>query len=165
MSADIEITRESKPGLVVIGLQRAAFHAGNAAVDFAVRRACSLIDRARREAVQIVFIQQAHGHGPFAHGSDGWRLIDQVQPTFPDWVVQACEGDIFANTNLRAQLQAIGVGRLVFTGLDADSIAASSQSAKALGFDTVLAHGDTGGDDAFVPSADGLTGADTMSFA
>ena len=159
MSADIEITCESKPCLVVIGMQRAAFSAGDATADFAVRRACSLIDRARRDGVQIVFVQQARGHGPLAHGSDGWRLIDLVQPTFPDWVVQAARDDIFADTNLCAQLQAIGIERLMFTGLDADSVEASQQSASALGFDVVM------GDADYAAPTGQSNGADTLSFA
>ncbi len=161
MSAQNEI----KPGLVVIGMQHAAFHAGDAAADFAVRRTCSLIDRARRDGVQIVFIQQTRGHGPLAYGGQGWRLIDLVQPCFPDWVVQASEADIFAHTNLCAQLRAIGINRLVVAGLDADSVEVSCQSAMELGFEAALAAGDQASEDAFMALAGRPAGADTLSFA
>lgn len=94
---------------------------------FAVRRICAQVDKARRENIQIVFVREAAR-------SDGWGLVDALNPRFPDWVVARHDRDIFAGANLAAQLRAVGIGRLVLAGDDA-CIEASQTAAREMGFE------------------------------
>jgi nicotinamidase-related amidase len=133
-------TQDTRSALVIIDMQNAMFH-GKAKphdADFVVRRVCALIDRARREDVQIVFVQ--HAGAGLEHGSDGWRLIAALRPQFPDWVVDKMGASIFAGTNLAAQLKAVGIKRLILAGASTDDgIATSCREAVERGFDVVLA--------------------------
>ncbi len=94
---------------------------------FAVRRVCAAVDKARREKTQIVFVREAAR-------SDGWGLVDALNPRFPDWVVARHDRDIFSSGNLAAQLRAVGIDRLVLAG-DEACIDASQAAAEMLGFD------------------------------
>lgn len=131
---------QPKSALVVIDMQRALFdgpdrpHDG----DFIVRRLCALVDRARREEVQIVFVQHCSEAHP--KGSPGWRLIEPLQPRFPDWVIAKDRPGIFHGTNLSAQLKAVGITRLILAGARTDhGIDTSCRVAAELGFEVVLA--------------------------
>jgi len=137
MIPDIQDIRSA---LVVIDMQNAMFHGKSQPhdADFVVRRVCALVDRARREGAQIVFVQHA-GEG-LEHGSDAWRLIAALRPQFPDWVVDKMGASIFAGTNLAAQLKAVGIKRLILAGASTDDgIAQSCREAAERGFDVVLA--------------------------
>ncbi len=132
--------QDIRSALIVVDMQNATFHGAAKPhdADFVVRRVCALIDRARREDAQIVFVQHA-GDGR-AHGSDDWRLITALRPQYPDWVVDKTGASIFAGTNLAAQLKAVGIRRLIVAGAATDDgIAASCREAVDRGFDVVLA--------------------------
>ena len=133
-------TQDTRSALVVVDMQNAMFHGAAKPhdADFVVRRVCALIDRARREGAQIVFVQ--HAGGGLDHGSDGWRLIAALRPQFPDWVVDKLGASIFAGTNLAAQLKAVGIRRLILAGASTDDgIAQSCREAVSRGFEVVLA--------------------------
>jgi len=133
-------TQDIRSALVVVDMQNAMFHGAAKPhdADFVVRRVCALVERARREEVQIVFVQHAGPECP--HGSDGWRLIAALRPQFPDWVIDKPGASIFAGTNLSAQLKAIGIRRLILAGVSTDDgIAASCREAAERGFAVVLA--------------------------
>ncbi len=131
---------DSSSALVVIELQAAVVHGAARPhdADFVVRRICALIDRARREGAQVVFVQH---EGPGRErNSDGWKLIAALRPQFPDWVVTKTGASIFAGGNLAAQLKATGIKRLVLAGVSTDcSVEASCQDAAEHGFEVVLA--------------------------
>ena len=133
-------TPDTRSALVVVDMQNAMFHGAAKPHDgdFVVRRICALVDRARREGAQIVFVQ--HAGEDRVHGSDGWRLIAALRPQFPDWVVDKLGASIFAGTNLAAQLKAVGIRRLIVAGVSTDDgIATSCREAADRGFEVVLA--------------------------
>ncbi len=138
-------TQDIRSALIVVDMQNAMFHGAAPKnegrphdADFVVRRVCALVDRARRQEAQIVFVQHA-GDG-LVHGSDGWRLIAALRPQFPDWVVDKTGASIFDGTNLAAQLKAVGIRRLIVAGASADDgIADSCREAVERGFEVVLA--------------------------
>lgn len=77
-----------------------------------------MVETARAEGTQVVFVGEASG----------------VTPRFPDWVIDNTGNDLFAGTNLAAQLRAVGVARLSVAG--SDSVVAEAQ---ALGFEAQIA--------------------------
>jgi nicotinamidase-related amidase len=132
--------RNIQSALIVIDMQRALFaaHQRPHDADFVTRRVCALVDRARRDGVQIVFIQNVSDTHP--HGSEGWRLLAPLEPRFPDWVIDKTRPSIFHGTNLAAQLKAIGISRLILAGARTDTcIDTSCRAAADLGFEVVLA--------------------------
>lgn len=128
--------RTIQSALIVIDMQRTLFaaHQRPHDADFVIRRVCALIDRARRDDVQIVFVQTVSD--AFPHGSEGWRLLAPFEPRFPDWVIDKARPSIFHGTNLSAQLKAVGISRLILAGAGIDS---SCRDAADLGFEVVLA--------------------------
>lgn len=132
--------RNSQSALIIIDMQRAMFaaHQRPHDADFVIRRVCTLIDRARRDNVQVVFVRNVSDSHP--HGSDGWRLLAPLEPRFPDWVIDKTRPSIFHGTNLAAQLRAVGISRLILAGARTDTgIDASCRAATDLGFEVVLA--------------------------
>lgn len=132
--------RNIESALIVIDMQRALFaaHQRPHDADFVIRRVCALIDRARRDDVQIVFVQNVSDIHP--HGSEGWRLLAPLEPRFPDWVIDKTRPSIFHGTNLAAQLKAVGISRLILAGARTDTcIDTSCRAAADLGFGVVLA--------------------------
>ncbi len=132
--------RTIQSALIVIDMQRALFaaHQRPHDADFVIRRVCALIDRARRDDVQVVFVQNISDS--FPHGSEGWRLLPPLEPRFPDWVIDKTRPSIFDGTNLAAQLKAVGISRLILAGARTDTcIDTSCRAAADLGFDVVLA--------------------------
>ena len=132
--------RTPQSALIVIDMQRALFAADARPhdADFVTRRVCALIDRARHDGVQIVFVRNVSDAHP--HGSEGWRLLAPLEPRFPDWVIDKTRPSIFHGTNLAAQLKAVGISRLILAGARTDTcIDASCRAAADLGFEVVLA--------------------------
>ncbi len=132
--------RTIQSALIVIDMQRALFaaHQRPHDADFVIRRVCALIDRARRDDVQIVFVQNVSDAHP--RGSAGWRLLTPLEPRFPDWVIDKTRPSIFDGTNLSAQLKAVGISRLILAGAGTDTgIDSSCRAAADLGFEVVLA--------------------------
>ncbi len=125
--------------LVVIGMQRARLAGPD--TESNIRVVTGLIDRARRDGTQIVFVQHCAPAGhPCEKGAEGWKLFDGAQPRFPDWVVDKHQFSIFDGTHLAAQLKAVGITKLLLTGRASDDdVAVSAVAAAALGFTAELA--------------------------
>ncbi|HVZ29958.1 MAG TPA: isochorismatase family protein [Asticcacaulis sp.] len=130
---------EGRAALVVIGMQRARLAGPD--TESNIRLVTGLLDRARKDGTQIVFVQHSGPSGsPYERGADGWRLFDGAQPRFPDWVVEKQQFSIFDGTHLAAQLKAVGITHLLLTGRASDDdVAVSAVAAAALGFKAELA--------------------------
>lgn len=132
-------TGADRTALVVVGMQRARLSGPDA--EAATQHVANLVDKARRQGTQVVFVQHCAPSGqPGEKNSDGWRMADGLRPQFPDWVIEKTQFSIFDGTNLAAQLQAVGIGRLILAGpAQADDVAVSCAAATALGFKADLA--------------------------
>lgn len=119
----------SHSALVIIDMQQHVFARASRDADFVVRRICALIDKARRDGEQIIFVQTSDGA---PRESEGWRLIAPLKPIYPDWVIERTGGHIFESTHLAAQLKAAGLSRLILAGARVNR---SLRAARALGFD------------------------------
>jgi nicotinamidase-related amidase len=128
-----------RTALVVVGMQRARLSGPDA--EAATRQVAALVDKTRREGTQVVFVMHNAPAGqPGEPNGDGWRMAEGLRPQFPDWVIEKSQFSIFDGTNLAAQLQAVGIGRLILTGpAQADDVGVSCAAATALGFKAHLA--------------------------
>lgn len=105
--------------------------------DGVVGRIAHLIDRAKEAGAPVLWVQ--HEAGPFVPGSDPWQIVEEVRPGDGETVVGKQHLDAFAETSLRAELDARGVGALVVCGAATDAcIRTTTMRALVEGYDTTL---------------------------
>ena len=131
-------TLEDRPNtaLLVIDVQ-------NGVVERALQRDAvvdnvgTLVDRARREQVPVVWVQHSDEH--LATGSDAWRIVPELRPDDAEPLVEKNYGDAFEGTTLESVLSRFGVGRLVVVGAQTDAcIRSTLHGALVRGYDATL---------------------------
>jgi nicotinamidase-related amidase len=159
-------SNEIKPSaLLVIDVQNANV-SGAWQRDEVIGRIRELIDRAKAAGAPVLWVQ--HESGPFTPGTEGWQIVEEIRPAEGETVIPKRYLDSFADTTLRKELDALGVGHLVVCGAATDAcIRATTARALVEGYDTTLV-GDAHTTDEGpwpLPLPDGRTvpvGAETM---
>jgi nicotinamidase-related amidase len=110
---------------------------GNHERDAVIANVGSLVDKARREQVPVVWVQ--HNDENIVRGSDGWRIVPELSPDEVEPLVEKSYGDSFEDTSLETVLSGLGVGRLVVVGAQTDAcIRSTLHGAFARGYDATL---------------------------
>lgn len=105
--------------------------------DGVLARTAALIARARTAHVPVVYVQ--HEEPGMEHGSAGWQVCAAVAPAAGDVRVYKTHRDAFAGTTLEAELERLGVARLVVAGAQSDfCVRTATQRAAAEGYDVTL---------------------------
>jgi hypothetical protein len=105
--------------------------------DTVVANVGSLVEKARREGVPVVWVQ--HSDEQLAKGSDEWRIVPELSPAGTEPLVEKNYGDSFEDTTLETVLAGLGVGRLVVAGAQTDAcIRSTLHGAFARGYDATL---------------------------
>ena len=131
-------TLENRPNtaLLVVDVQNCVVE-GTPARDAVVANVGSLVDRARKEQVPVVWVQ--HFDEGIVRGSDGWRIVPELTPDEAEPLVEKSYGDAFEDTTLETVLSELGVGRLVVAGAQTDAcIRSTLHGAFARGYDATL---------------------------
>jgi nicotinamidase-related amidase len=131
-------TLQNRPNtaLLVIDVQNGVVD-GNYERDAVVANVGSLVEKARREQVPVVWVQ--HSDENLAHGSDEWRIVPELKPGDAEPLVAKNYGDSFEDTTLETVLSGLGVGRLVVVGAQTDAcIRSTLHGAFARGYDATL---------------------------
>jgi nicotinamidase-related amidase len=131
-------TLENRPNtaLLVVDVQNDVV-AGAHERDAVVANVGSLVDRARREQVPVIWVQ--HSDGQLAKGSAAWRIVPELTPDESEPLVEKSYGDAFEDTDLESVLSGLGVGRLVVVGAQTDAcIRSTLHGAFARGYDATL---------------------------
>ncbi|SES02044.1 Nicotinamidase-related amidase [Pedococcus cremeus] len=140
-------TLENRPhlALVVIDVQNGVV-SGSHQRDAVVTNIASLVDRARAEAVPVVWVQHSDDH--LAKGSDAWQYVPELGRREGEALVHKSYNDSFEATGLEEVLAGAGVGRLVVTGAETDAcVRATIHGALTRGYDvTLVADAHTTGD-------------------
>jgi nicotinamidase-related amidase len=124
------------PALLVVDVQNVVFQAAHARSEV-VANIRSLVEKARRERVPVVWVQ--HFDDQIARGSDEWRIIPELAPGDAEPVVEKNYGDAFEATTLETELSRLGVGRLVIAGAETDAcIRSTLHGALVRGYDAIL---------------------------
>ncbi|HEY5267320.1 MAG TPA: isochorismatase family protein [Acidimicrobiales bacterium] len=105
--------------------------------DAVVANVATLVEKARREDVPVVWIQ--HSDEDLVPGTDNWRIVPELQPRDVEALVAKNYGDSFEDTNLETVLMDLGVGRLIVVGAQTDQcIRSTLHGAFARGYDATL---------------------------
>ena len=131
-------TLENRPNtaLLVVDVQNGAV-AGGHERDAVVANVGSLVEKARREDVPVVWVQ--HSDEQLVTGSDAWRIVPELAPGDTEPLVSKNHGDSFEGTSLEAVLSGLGVGRLVVVGAQTDAcIRSTLHGAFVRGYDVTL---------------------------
>ena len=105
--------------------------------DEVVTNVRQLVETARRERIPVVWVQ--HSDGQLVRGSDGWRIVAELEPGPDETLVEKTYGDAFEDTTLETVLSGLGVGRLVVVGAQTDAcIRSTLHGALTRGYDVTL---------------------------
>src|SRR2546428_8548188 len=96
-------TLENRPNtaLLVVDVQNGVVE-GTPERDTVVANVGSLVEKARRERVPVVWIQ--HSDDGLARGSDDWQIVPQLTPGGAEPLVEKNYGDSFEDTTLQTVL-------------------------------------------------------------
>jgi hypothetical protein len=131
-------TLENRPNtaLLVVDVQNGVV-GGAHERDAVVANVGSLVEKARREQIAVVWVQHSDGH--LARGSDDWRIVPELTPGDAEPLVGKSYGDAFEDTTLETVLSGLGVGRLVVVGAETDAcIRSTLHGAFVRGYDASL---------------------------
>lgn len=131
-------TLENRPNtaLLVVDVQNGVV-AGAHERDAVVANISSLVERARRERVPVVWVQ--HSDEQLSQGSDDWQLVPELSRDEAEPLVEKNYGDSFEDTSLESVLAGLGVGRLVVVGAQTDAcIRSTLHGAFVRGYDATL---------------------------
>src|ERR1700747_3674919 len=92
--------------------------------DAVVANVGSLVEKARREGVPIVWVQ--HSDEQLTRGSDDWRIAPELTPGEAEPLVEKHYGASFEETPLENVLSGLGIGRLVVAGAQTDACVRST---------------------------------------
>src|SRR4030095_245502 len=91
--------------------------------DAVVANIDTLVDKARRARVPVVWVQ--HSDEPLARDSDDWRSGPQLPPDAAEPLVEKHYADAFEDSTLENVLSGLEVGSLVVAGAQTDECARS----------------------------------------
>ncbi len=129
---------ENRPNtaLLVVDVQNGVVEGAHER-DAVVANVGSLVEKARREQVPVVWVQ--HSSEQLAKGSNAWRIVPELNPGDAEPLVEKSYGDSFEDTTLESVLSGLGVGRLVVVGAQTDAcIRATLHGALVRGYDATL---------------------------
>jgi nicotinamidase-related amidase len=130
------LENRSNTALLVVDVQNGVI-AGAHERDAVVANVGSLVEKARRERVPVVWVQ--HSDEQLARESDEWRIVPELAPGEAEALVEKNYGDAFEDTTLERVLLGLGVGRLVVVGAQTDACVRSTlHGAFARGYDATL---------------------------
>src|SRR2546421_7573238 len=122
--------------LLVIDVQKGVVEGAHER-DAVIANVGSLVEKARRQRVPVVWIQ--HSDEQLARGSDQWRIVPELTPGEAEPLVEKNYGDSFEDTTLESVLSGLGVGRLVVVGAQTDACVRSTlHGALVRGYDATL---------------------------
>jgi nicotinamidase-related amidase len=78
--------------------------------DAVVANVGSLVEKARREEVPVIWVQ--HSDGRLTKESEDWRIVPELAPADAEPLVDKSYGDSFEDTTLETVLSGLEVGPL-----------------------------------------------------
>ena len=130
------LSDRSGTALVVVDVQQGVVAEAHRR-DEVVANISTLVDRARTEGVQVVWVQ--HHDEEMQQGSDDWQYVPELVREESEPLVHKSFGDSFEGTDLEQVLDAAGIGHLVVAGAESDAcIRSTIHGAFTRGYDVTL---------------------------
>jgi nicotinamidase-related amidase len=130
------LANRPKTALLVVDVQNGVVE-GTHDRDAVVANVDSLVDKARREGVPVVWVQDSSEQ--LEQGSDRWRIVPELTPGDAEPLVSKEYPDSFEDTTLETVLSGLRVGRLVVVGAQTDEcIRSTLHGAIVRGYDATL---------------------------
>jgi nicotinamidase-related amidase len=130
------LENRSKTALLVVDVQNGVVEEAHAR-DAVVANVGSLVEKARRENVPVVWVQHSSEH--LSKGSDQWRIVPELTPEDAEPLVEKTYGDAFEDTRLESVLSGLEIGRLLVVGAETDAcIRSTLHGAFVRGYDATL---------------------------
>ena len=105
--------------------------------DAVVANIDTLVDKARRAQVPVVWVQ--HSDEQLARDSDDWRIVPELTPDDAEPLVEKHYADAFEDSSLETVLSGLEVGRLMVAGAQTDECVRSTlHGAVVRGYDATL---------------------------
>ena len=105
--------------------------------DAVVANIDTLVDKARRAQVPVVWVQ--HSDEQLARDSDDWRIVPELTPDDAEPLVEKHYADAFEDSTLETVLSGLEVGSLVVAGAQTDECVRSTlHGAVVRGYDATL---------------------------
>jgi len=131
-------TLENRPhtALLVVDVQTGVV-AGAHARDETVANVGTLVERARRAGVPVVWVR--HADDELVPGTGDWQIVPELAPAEDEPIVEKRYGDSFEDTSLEDVLSGLAIGSLVVAGAQTDAcIRSTLHGAFARGYDATL---------------------------
>lgn len=126
----------SETVLLVVDVQRDVM-AESIRADEVIETIAGLVDRARDAAVPVIWVR--HNADDLPKESEGWQIVDRLQPEGHEAIVEKRYGDAFAETDLSTHLVAQGARRILLCGAQTDAcIRSTFYGGLYRGYDMVL---------------------------
>ncbi|HYN30842.1 MAG TPA: isochorismatase family protein [Dermatophilaceae bacterium] len=130
------LTGRPHTALFVVDVQNAVVAAAHER-DAVIANIATLVDRARGEGVDVVWVADHGGDHP--RGSEAWRYVPELVREESEPLVDKEYGDAFEDTDLESVLADRAVGRLVIAGAQTDQcIRSTLHGAVVRGYDATL---------------------------
>jgi aminoglycoside 6'-N-acetyltransferase len=126
--------------LLVIDVQRELFRKAIPIhrADELLKNLLALVKRAHAAGAPVIYVRHASKAG-LVRGSEGWQLHERLSPLKTDLVIDKTHPSAFEGTRLQEELAALGVKRLVVTGLVTHGcVRATTLEALKRGYEVVL---------------------------
>lgn len=129
--------------LLVIDVQKALVDEDLYAYETFVDSVVRLVDAARKNGVEVVFVQHDAGAGSgLSIGDEGFEIIDEIKPEAGEKVFVKTVNSCFGNKDFKAYMEQQTDRRLMIVGLQTNyCIDATVKSAFERGFDVIIPEG------------------------
>ena len=132
-------TFENRPNtaLLVVDVQNGVVEGAHQR-DAVVANVASLVEKARRERVPVVWVQHL-SEASWRTGATNGGIVPELTPDEAEPLVEKEYGDSFEDTTLETVLSHLGVGRLLVAGAQTDAcIRSTLHGALVRGYDATL---------------------------
>lgn len=128
-----------KTALVVIDVQNGVV-ANAYQRDEVLANIAQLLEKARSTDTPVIYVQHHFTEGnDMRYGSDSWQIHPAIAPREGEVIVHKTSPDAFVDTTLQAELEKLGIERLVMVGAQTEMcVESSARRAPAQGFNVTL---------------------------
>ena len=129
--------------LLAIDMQKALVDEDLSAFDTFVDSTVQLVRAARKNGVEVIFVQHDAGQGSgLSVGDEGFEIIDEIRPEAGEKVFVKKTNSCFCNNDFKAYMEQQEDKRLIIIGLQTNyCIDATVKSAFERGFDVIIPDG------------------------